>query len=241
MKALTLFLNDNPEEALRVFNECIDSSPDDESLYDSLLERYEEMDQFDEMLKVLVKKEARFGPKGVLLKKAHIYLSLDKYKEAKEVFEKIPNEDRNTLDYYTLEGDLAIHIKDYVAAETAYMMAMLDNPDDEDVLDRLSEISLDLEKYEKSAEYLEQLLALNPEYPVAKIRLAFVRFEIGEKEPFDEILNQISDEELRLLLNMFTLLTSKEKTDFTEFSREEIMIRLNEARENRVLYKNSKY
>ena len=40
---------------------------------------------------------------------------------------------------------------------------------------------------------------------------------------------------------MVQVLTSKEKTDFTEFSREEIMIRLNEARENRVLYKNIKY
>ena len=41
MKALTLYLNDNVEEAIRIFRECLKNAPEDETLYDSLLEGYE--------------------------------------------------------------------------------------------------------------------------------------------------------------------------------------------------------
>ena len=96
---------------------------------------------------------------------------------------------------------------------------------------------MDQDKYVKAAEYLEQLMLLNPDFPSAKARLAFLRFEIGAKEPFDEIMSQFSDNELRALL---TLLSSQ-NIDYSEYDRERMLIRLNEARENRVLFKNIKY
>ncbi len=238
MKALSLYLNDNVEEAVRIFRECLNESPDDESLYDSLLEGYEVMEQYDEMLNVIAKKEEKFGSEKVQLQRAHIYLNQDKYKEAQEVFEEIPESDRNTFDYYILEGELAIYNSDFATAEMAYMLAMIDTPDDELVIDKLANISLEREKYEKSAEYLEQLLLLNPDFPSAKARLAFIRFEIGTKEPFDEIMSQFTDEELRALL---TLLTSNQNLDYSDYNRTKMLIRLNEARENRVLFKNIKY
>ena len=94
------------------------------------------------------------------------------------------------------------------------------------------------EKYEQAAEYLEQLLKLDPNYPTAMTRLAFIRFEIGVKEPFDEIMEQFSDEELRMLLQ---IVSGNENTDFSTFNRKKMLVRLNEARENRVLFKNIKY
>src|SRR5690606_2846942 len=108
----------------------------------------------------------------------------------------------------------------------------------EDVLDRLANVSVALEKYEQAAAYLMQLLKISPDFPTAKSRLAFVRFEIGSKEPFDDIMEQFSDEELRELLN---LIMGYEDIDFSDYNREKLLIRLNEARENRVLFKNSKY
>lgn len=238
MKALSLYLNDNAEEAVRVFKECLNNSPEDESLYDSLLEGYEVMERYDEMLDLIAQKERVFGSEGILLQRAHIYLSQDKYKEAQEVFEQIPEDDKTTFDYYTLEGELAIWNKDFEQAELSYMLAMLDSPDNELVIDKLANISLERGKYEKSAEYLEQLLALNSDFPSAKARLAFIRFEIGTKEPFDEIMGQFTDDELRSLLSLFT---SNEETDYSALDRETLLTRLNEARENRVLFKNIKY
>lgn len=96
---------------------------------------------------------------------------------------------------------------------------------------------MEQDKYEKAAEFLEQLLALNPDFPTAKARLAFLRFEIGAKEPFDEIMNQFSDNELRALLSLL----SSQDIDYTEYDRKQLLTRLNEARENRVLFKNIKY
>lgn len=238
MKALSLYLNDNTAEAVCIFKECLENYPDDETLYDSLLEGYEVMEQYDEMLEVIDKKEKRFGSEGILLLKAHVYLNQEKYDKAQEIFEQISDKDKNSFDYFVLEGELAIHNKDLSTAETAYMLAMLDSPEDEIVIDKLSNISLEQGKNEKAAEYLEQLLVLNPDFPTAKARLAFVRFEIGAKEPFDEILSQFSDDELRALLN---LVTNNESADYSSLNRDDIIRRLNEARENRVLFRNSKY
>ena len=238
MKALSHYLNDNVEEAIRLFRECLNDSPDDESLYDSLLEGYEVIEQYDEMLDVIAKKEAKFGADKVHLQRAHIYLNLEKFEEAQEEFGKIPEIDRSSFDYFVLEGELAIYNEDFETAEMAYMLAMIESPDDEFIIDKLANISLEQEKYEKSAEYLEQLLLLNPDFPTVKARLAFIRFEIGAKEPFDEIMSQFTDDELRALL---ALLTSNQSVDYSKFDREKMLVRLNEARENRVLFKNIKY
>lgn len=237
MKALTLYLNDNIEEAVRIFKECLKKSPDDESLYNSLLESYEVMEEYAEMLEIISQKEQRFGSKGTLLQRAHIYLTQERYEEAEELFEKIPEDDKDNYDYYILEGQLAIYNQNYDEAEMAYMLAMIESPDNEVVLDELANISIEQNKYEKAAEYLEQLLLLNPDFPTAKARLAFLRFEIGVKEPFDEIMSQFTDTELRALLSLL----STQDIDYSELDREQLLTRLNEARENRVLFKNIKY
>ena len=127
---------------------------------------------------------------------------------------------------------------DFAASETAYMKAALYMPDNETVIDRLANVSVARDKYEQAAEYLEQLLEMDPSYPSAKSRLAFIRFEIGEKEPFDEIAQQLSDEDLRILL---TLISNVENDNIATLTRDELLKRLNELRENRVLFKNIKY
>jgi Flp pilus assembly protein TadD len=137
-----------------------------------------------------------------------------------------------------LEGELAFHDENFAAAEAAYIKAALISEGNEEILDKLANISVAQEKYKQAADYLEELLKLSPEYSTAKARLAFVRFEIGSKEPFDNIMQQFTDEELRDLLS---LIMGSDKTEFADYSREKILTRLNEARENRVLFKNIKY
>ena len=51
----------------------------------------------------------------------------------------------------------------------------------------------------------------------------------------DEIINQISDkQQLVILLSMFSPFRGKEKIDYDQFSRDELLIGLDEAREKRV-------
>jgi tetratricopeptide (TPR) repeat protein len=137
-----------------------------------------------------------------------------------------------------LEGELAFHDNDLKRAETAYMKAALISEGNEEILDRLVNISVAQEKFEQAAVYLEELLEIAPDFPTAKSRLAFIRFEIGSKEPFDEIMAQFSDEELRALLS---LISGSGEAEYPNYSREKMLTRLNEARENRVLFKNIKY
>lgn len=238
MKALSLYLNDNTPEAIAIFQHCLQKAPDDESLYDSLFEAYEVMEQYDEMLKLIDLKESIFGTKGILAKRAFVHLNREEVDKARELFEQIPEDEKETLDYYMLEGELAIHADDFKRAETAYMKAALISEGNEEILDRLANISVAQEKFDQAAAYLEELLEIAPDFPTAKSRLAFVRFEIGSKEPFDQIMAQFSDEELRSLL---TLLSTSGEDDYPEYSREMMLARLNEARENRVLFKNIKY
>ncbi len=238
MKALSLYLNDNVEAAIALFEECLLKSPADESVYDSLLEAYSAMEQFDKMMELIDKREAELGTEGIMAKRAFVYLNKDDYEHARAFFSQIPEAERETFDYFMLEGELAFHNEDFAAAEAAYMKAALASEGNEDVIDRLANISVAQEKFEQAAGYLEELLSIAPDFPTAKSRLAFIRFEIGSKEPFDEIMKQFSDQELRDLLN---LITGNENNDFSGYSREKILTRLNEARENRVLFKNIKY
>jgi tetratricopeptide (TPR) repeat protein len=196
------------------------------------------MEQYDKMMALIDKKEEVFGSEGITAKRAFVYIYKEDYEQAKELFARIPEEERETFDYFMLEGELAFYDEDFAGAETSYMKAALASEGNEDVLDKLANISVAQEKYEQAAGYLEELLEIAPDFPTAKSRLAFIRFEIGSKEPFDNIMEQFSDQELRDLLN---LVTGDENSDFSDYSRAKILIRLNEARENRVLFKNIKY
>ena len=238
MKALSLFLNDNVEESIKLFTKCLSLSPHDESVYDSLLEAYATLELYDEMENIIDLKESLFGSAGIIAKRASVYISKQEFNNAKTLFLQIPEADKNTLDYYLLEGELAFNENDFVTAESAYIKASLISEENEDILDRLANVCVAQEKYFQAANYLEELLELAPDFPTAKSRLAFIRFEIGSKEPFDEIMQQFSDDELRLLLSM---LMGNDISDYDKYDRERILTRLNEARENRVLCKNIKY
>ena len=239
MKGLTLYLSGNPQEAIRLFQNCLKESLCDETLYNSLLEAYEAMEQYDEMLKLLDKKEELFGSEGITIRRASVYLAKENLPVAKALFRQVPENENETLDYYMLEGELAFYENDFLRSEIAYLKAAVVSEDNEEILDRLANISVAQEKFEQAAEYLEQLLDLAPDYPTAKVRLAFIRFEIGTKEPFDEIMEYFADEELYALLNT---IEGCEQTEQPEtLHREKILMRLNEVRENRVLFRNIKY
>ena len=238
MKALSLYLNDNVEGAIALFEECLEKSPGDEAVYDSLLEAYGSMEQYDKMMELIDKREKILGSEGALAKRAFVYINKDEYDRARELFSQIPESEKETFDYFMLEGELAFHEEDFVGAEAAYMKAALASEGNEDVLDRLANISVAQGKFEQAAGYLEELLEIAPDFPTVKSRLAFIRFEIGSKEPFDQIMEQFSDQELKDLLN---LITGNDNNDFSDYTRERMLTRLNEARENRVLFKNIKY
>lgn len=238
MKALTLYLNDNVEEAIRIFWDCVEKTPGDESLYDSLMEGYEYLEQYDKVSDIIDKKEKLFGERGIVIRRALLALLMDDVDLARKLYEEVPEKDRKLLDYHMLSGELYLIDKNYRESEAAFMKAALLSNNNEEVIDRLANVSVAQDKYEQAAEYLEQLIRLDPDYPTAKARLAFMRFEIGVKEPFDKVVEKFSNDELRAMLRV---VAGSDDSDFSDFDRERMLVRLNEARENRVLFKNIKY
>lgn len=238
MKAFAMFLNDNTEGAIKIFKECIEINPDDEPIYNSIIECYESLEEYDSMSEFIDLKEERFGEEGIAIKRASVEVLKGNILNAWNYYNAVPEVEKESLDYLMLEGELYFQANIYIKSEAAYIKAMLISEDDEDVIDRLVNVSVAQDKHEQAAEYLEKLLALRPDYPTAKLRLAFIRFEIGTKEPFDEIMTQFTDEELRKVLKA---ISGHNDTDFSKYSREAILVRINEARENRVLFKNIKY
>lgn len=238
MKALAMFLNDNTEEAINIFKECIKLNPDDEPIYDSIIEGYESLEEYDAMMEFINLKENKFGEEGIAIKRAFVEIQRNNIPQAWEYFNEIPDKEKESIEYFMLEGELNLIAEKLKESEAAFIKAMLISEEDEEIIDKLANVSVAQDKYEQAADYLEQLLAIDPDYPTAKLRLAFIRFEIGDKEPFDEIMSQFSDNELRKMLKM---VSGDDNIDSRNYSRETLLIRINEARENRILFKNIKY
>ena len=241
MKAFALLMKGDSEQAVRVVKEYTTDSPEDATLFNTLFEVYEAMELYDEMLNLLDKKVESCNCehcKDITIKKAFIYLAKEDLPNAKEQFLQIPDKDKNSLEYYILEGELAFYDNDFSTAETAYLKATAVSEDNTEILDKLANISVAQEKFEQAADYLEQLVEIEPDFPTAKARLAFVLFEIGAKKPFDEIMEQFSIEELCALLNS---IEGNDNVSADTCSREQVLTRLDEARANRVLFKNMKY
>jgi tetratricopeptide (TPR) repeat protein len=241
LKAFALHLNDNVDESTALFRKCLAMNPEDDSIYDSLLCLKALSKQYDEMMNILDIKEEQMGSEGILIRRAIVYLHKGDIESAKSLISQIPDDKKDTPEYHMFEGELAFIREDFVAAEASYIKAALlygRNEGVEEILDKLANICIVQEKYKQAAIYLEELLSISPEYYTAKARLAFVRFEIGSKEPFENIMQQFSDNELRELL---ALILGRDTSDFNKLSRESIITRLNEARESRILFKNLKY
>lgn len=238
MKALAMFLNDNTEEAINIFKECIKLNPDDEPIYDSIIEGYESLEQYNAMMEFINLKEEKFGEDGIAIKRAFVELQRNNIQEAWKYFNQIPEKEKESLEYFMLEGELNFNADKLRESEAAFFKAMLISEENEEVLDKLSRVSVAQEKYEQAADYLEQLIAIDPNYPTAKLRLAFVRFEFGTKETFMELISTFSDIDLFTVL---VIVTENNDEDCINYSRETLLIRINEARENRILFKNIKY
>lgn len=245
LKAITYSEGFDYENELKVLSECLDVSPVDENFYNTLLEKYREFeeywgeDQDEAVLNVLEKRELQFGREDALLEMAQLNVRLGRTEKAMEICEAIPEEEKQSVDYYKLEGDIALQNKDEKTAEALYLIALKESPNDVEILDTLAEIYLELDQYEKSAEFLERLLAVNPNYGLIKFRLAHVRFDVGDQESFNDIINQITDkQQLEVLYSLFARLISKEKIDYHQLSRDELLTNLNKAREKHIELKN---
>lgn len=238
MKSYALFFNNNIEGAIKTAEESLKIDSDNPDAYDTLMDCYHLMGQFDKMFEVIDAKELKFGSYGIAVMKAQTYFDMKEYDKALELFSNIPSDEKDTYEYYVLEGDICFYNDDMDGAISAFLKVIEDDPECEKAYDKIAEAYMKKENYIEAANYLEQLIDLAPDYIDANRNLAFARFEIGEKEPFDEALQELTDKELNSLL---VSLTGNDKYKDNPLDRETLIKRLDEARENRNLFKNLMY
>ena len=88
------------------------------------------------MSKIIDTKEERFGPKGIIVRRAFLELLKDNLPAARQLYHSVPDDEKESLDYYMLEGELMFIDDNMRGAETAYMKAALLSEDNEEIIDR---------------------------------------------------------------------------------------------------------
>lgn len=234
-----LSLTDRIDEAIQKFEECLQLNPKDISAYISISECYISIEKYNEAL-LYLNKGHNIAPNNIEfnVKKAIIYIQLEQFDEASEIIKKGLEIDENSIDLWIVSGELHYQKGEIDNAENYFEKALDSDQENEFLLDKLSNISITKEQYEKAADYLSNLVTLNLNYPNARNKLALVYFELGNKEDFEFCLNSFSDEELKNLLLLFF---SEKQVESFGIDRDIFIARLQELQENRLLFKNLKY
>ena len=230
-------MSERSEEAVVMLKECISMSPDESLLYLSLSECYMSLEQYSDVLKTLVAYEELVGetPES-MAKKAHVYLLQGKIDESVEFIDKALNADSDSFDVNMIAGEVYLRLNIPSGAEIFYKKALSLNEDNaEEVLEKLVSVYLRKDEILNAIECQERLLEVT-ESAQAQEKLALLYMESGDKESFHAIIESFDDESL---FSIFLVFYPNDILDIP--SRESMLLRLDEAYECRLLYKNIKY
>jgi tetratricopeptide (TPR) repeat protein len=237
LKAHCLSLAGRIEEAINIFNELLQEDSGDVSIYFLLAECYQSLKMFDEALSVLSQYEKIKGETAESAsKKAYVFMQQGEYDKALYMVRKGLDLYPNFFDLSILAGEIAFKQERFDEAKDFYLDIYPENSDNFHLIDRLAIISIKEEDYGKAIYYTEKLMDIDPGNSAVKERLALLYFEMDDKERFNDILDQFTDEEL---LSLFQLIYIPRNSNF--FDRNTLIAYLNKARETRTLFKNLKY
>lgn len=237
LKAHCMSLVGRTEEAIDIFKELIWETPDDSTIFFLLAECYQTLEMYDEALDYLESYRKLEGETEELMaKEAYLYMRKGDLRKAASMAESGLLVNPYSLDFNIIAGEIAFQEEDYEKAEEYLLNAYRDNENNFRLIDLLAIISIKKEDYAEAARYTEELLRLDSKNLEVKQRLALLYFEVDNKERFNEVLDQFTDDEL---FSLFELIYIPESRD--SFNRDMLVSYLNRARETRTLFKNLKY
>lgn len=237
LKAHCLLLSERSEEAVEMLKECLVMSPEESLLYLSLAECYMSLEKYGDVLKAILSYEEHAGetPES-MAKKAHVYLLQGKIDESVEFIDKALNADSDSFDVNMIAGEVYLKLNIPSGAEIFYKKALSLREDEaEEVLEKLVSVYLRKDELLNAIECQQRLFEMT-ESAVAHEKLALLYMENGDKEKFQVCIESFDDESL---FSIFSVFYPNDISDTP--SRESLLLRLNEAYECRLLYKNIKY
>lgn len=238
LKANCLILAGRAIEAIPILKDIKENSGADYQIYLALAETYAACSLFDEAMECLQEYEKLDGRDvDYYRQKVSIYLLQDQTQLAKQTLLEAINELGEDEELLVLAGDIDVLAGRLQEALLQYKQVYDQLEDkDTDLLEKLSDLCVSLEKYPEAIDYTQQLLDEEPENSAFKQRLALLYLETSDKKSFNEMLSKMKDKELKALLILFYT-----PQDESFFGRDQIMLTLNNALDNRTLFKNIRY
>lgn len=237
LKAHCMSLVGRTEEAIDIFKELVWETPGDSTIFFLLAECYQTLEMYDEALNYLESYRKLEGETEELMaKEAYLYMRKGDMRKASSMAESGLLINPYSLDFNIIAGEIAFQEENYLKAEEFLLNAYREHEDNFRLIDLLAIISIKKEDYREAALYTEELLRLDSNNLEVKQRLALLYFEIDNKERFNEVLDQFTDDEL---FSLFELIYIPKSRDL--FNRDMLVSYLNRARETRTLFKNLKY
>lgn len=236
LKVHCLMLSNRGEEAIAILKDLSEENPNDSALYYLLAECYFTLNMYDDALQCLtIYEELEGDTLNGKIKKASILLEQNEFEKALEVINSCYEENMLVPELNMLLGEIYFKQDDLEKSDVFYMRAYEYDPDNSHIVERLSLINIRKGNYEKALGFTKELLTMEPYSKEVKLRLILLYFELDDNEEFDSQLNSLTDDEMK---GLFTLIYNQSDS---EFSREEFVKYLTEARECRILFKNLKY
>lgn len=238
LKGHCLLLVGRIEEAIVIFENCIELKPDDLGSYLSLSECYLAQDRYDDLISILEKCEAMGGVSSEIhSKKATAYLQRGDVDVALAEISKGLQKDASSLDLNSIAGDIYFSKDKFEESEACFMKVLEQDPLNVKVLEKIASVHILQNKFTDAISILEKLLEIQ-EDSSTKRKLALLYFEVGEKEQFIKMLEMLTNDELR---SLYLLFFSESQLEKIKMDRQILIQRLTEARECRILFKNLKY
>ena len=222
--------------AIEILKSLKGEAPTDSSLYYLMAECYFGVNMYDEALECLsIYEEIEGDTLTGKIKKASILLEQNEFEKALEIINSCYEENMSVSDLNMLLGEIYFKQDDLEKSDIFYMRAYEYDPDNSAIVERLSLINIRKGNYEKSLGFTKELLVMEPYSKDVKLRLILLYFELDDTGEFESQLNSLSDEEMK---DLFALIYNQSDH---EFSREEFVKYLTDARECRILFRNLKY
>ncbi|MDY7000824.1 MAG: tetratricopeptide repeat protein, partial [Thermodesulfobacteriota bacterium] len=120
------------------------------------------------LAEVCKRREEMTKYKQLAQKAAQVYVELDNFQEAENVFLELRRYDKDAPNPFRIVGETLLKKKDFKSAAHAFQKAVVVTPDDPESFCRLSEAYMRMGEDEKAVENVEAALRLKEDFPDAR-------------------------------------------------------------------------
>ncbi|MEN9919456.1 MAG: hypothetical protein RL662_1892 [Bacteroidota bacterium] len=239
LKAHCLLLSNRVEEAIVILEQCLGISDDDDLLHLTLAECYMNVENYDQILNVILAYENKFGESAEsLARKSYAFFSKGDLDTSFKLLDKALSIDTDSFEANIIAGDIYLKSEKNAEAEAFYLKALSTREENnEEVLEKLIRFYITNNNYTSAITYQQQLTNTN-ESSSTQSKLALLYLEAGEKDNFTSYIHTL---DIEALLVLFFAFYPDEEINLSTIDRDYIIKRLMDVYEYRLLYKNIQF